>query len=292
MINELFSIVAPVFLTAAIGFAWVKSGRVFDTDFVTGIVLTIATPCLVFSSLTRLDVSMEPLAAVAGSYLSVLALMGVVGAAIIKYVLRLELPSYLPSVMFGNLGNMGIPLAFFAFGDEGLALAVAAFSVHSVAQFTIGISIHAGGVHAKQLVRTPVLYGLLLSLPFMVTQTAMPEWATNTVELLASLVVPLMLLTLGVSLARMRLRRIRRSLGFAVARLLGGLLAGLAIAELFGLEGTVRGVLLLQSTMPVAIFNYVFALRYKREPDDVAAAIILSTAISFATMPFLLILVL
>ena len=292
MINELFSIVAPVFLTAAIGFAWVKSGRVFDTDFVTGIVLTIATPCLVFSSLTRLDVSMEPLAAVAGSYLSVLALMGVVGAAIIKYVLRLELPSYLPSVMFGNLGNMGIPLAFFAFGDEVLALAVAAFSVHSVAQFTIGISIHAGGVHAKQLVRTPVLYGLLLSLPFMVTQTAMPEWATNTVELLASLVVPLMLLTLGVSLARMRLRRIRRSLGFAVARLLGGLLAGLAIAELFGLEGTVRGVLLLQSTMPVAIFNYVFALRYKREPDDVAAAIILSTAISFATMPFLLILVL
>ena len=292
MINELFSIVAPVFLTAAIGFAWVKSGRVFDTDFVTWIVLTIATPCLVFSSLTRLDVSMETLAAVAGSYLSVLALMGVVGAAIIKYVLRLELPSYLPSVMFGNLGNMGIPLAFFAFGDEGLALAVAAFSVHSVAQFTIGISIHAGGVHAKQLVRTPVLYGLLLSLPFMVTQTAMPEWATNTVELLASLVVPLMLLTLGVSLARMRLRRIRRSLGFAVARLLGGLLAGLAIAELFGLEGTVRGVLLLQYTMPVAIFNYVFALRYKREPDDVAAAIILSTAISFATMPFLLILVL
>lgn len=292
MIDELFSIVAPVFLTAAIGFAWVRSGRIFDTDFVTGIVLTVATPCLVFSSLTRLDVSMETLGAVAGSYLSVLALIGIVGAAAIKYVLRLPLSSYLPSVMFGNLGNMGIPLAFFAFGDEGLALAVAAFSVHSVAQFTIGISIHAGGIQAKQLIRTPVLYGVLLSLPFMVTQTALPEWATNTVDLLASLVVPLMLLTLGVSLARMRLRRVHRSLGFAVARLLGGLLAGLAIAELFGLEGTVRGVLLLQSTMPVAIFNYVFALRYKREPDDVAAAIILSTAISFATMPFLLVLVL
>ena len=63
--------------------------------------------------------------------------------------LKLSIPSYLPTVMFGNLGNMGIPLAFFAFGDEGLALAVAAFSVHSVAQFTVGISIHAGGVHAK-----------------------------------------------------------------------------------------------------------------------------------------------
>ncbi|MDA0367092.1 MAG: AEC family transporter [Proteobacteria bacterium] len=292
MTSELFSIVAPVFLTAAIGFAWVRSGRVFDTDFVTGIVLTIATPCLVFSSLTRLDVSLETLGAVAGSYLSVLVLVGLVGAVVIKYALRLPLPSYLPSVMFGNLGNMGIPLAFFAFGDTGLALAVAAFSVHSVAQFTVGISIHAGGVHAKQLVRTPVLYGLLFSLPFMFTQTALPAWATNTVDLLASLVVPLMLLTLGVSLARMRLRRVHRSLGFAVGRLLGGFVAGILVAEIFDLEGVVKGVLILQSTMPVAIFNYVFALRYKREPDDVAAAIILSTAISFATMPFLLVFVL
>ena len=57
---------------------------------------------------------------------------------------------------------MGIPLAFFAFGDEGLALAVAAFSVHSVAQFTVGISIHAGGVHSKQLIRTPVLWGVFI----------------------------------------------------------------------------------------------------------------------------------
>jgi predicted permease len=266
MTADLFAIVVPVFLTAAIGFAWERSGRVFDTDFVTGIVLTIATPCLVFSSLTRLDVSLETLGAIAGSYL--------------------------PTVMFGNLGNMGIPLAFFAFGDEGLALAVAAFSVHSVAQFTVGISIHAGGVHAKQLIRTPVLWGVLFSLPFMFTRTALPDWATNTVELLASLVVPLMLLTLGVSLARMRLKRLRRSVGFAIARLLGGLAASIVVAELFGLDGIVRSVLILQSTMPVAIFNYVFALRYDREPQDVATAIIISTVISFATMPLLLILVL
>ncbi len=292
MTGDLFAIVAPVFLTAAIGFAWERSGRVFDTDFVTGIVLTVATPCLVFSSLTRLDVSLETLGAIAGSYLAVLFVLAVVGAIVIRYALRLSLPSYLPSVIFGNLGNMGIPLAFFAFGDEGLALAVAAFSIHSVAQFTVGISIHAGGVQAKQLIRTPVLWGVLLSLPFMATRTGLPIWASNTVDLLASLVVPLMLLTLGVSLGRMRIKRIRRSIGFAIARLLGGLLAGIAVAEVFGLDGIVRSVLILQSTMPVAIFNYVFALRYKREPQDVAAAIIISTIISFATMPFLLVLVL
>jgi len=289
---DLFAIVAPVFLTAAIGYAWERSGRGFDTEFVTGIVLTIATPCLVFSSLTRLDVSLSALGTIAGSYLIVLAIMGVAGALVLRPLLRLPLPSYLPSVMFGNLGNMGIPLAFFAFGDEGLALAVAAFAVHSVAQFTIGVSIHAGAVHARQLVKTPVVWGVVASAPFMATQTALPMWASNTVDLLASLVVPLMLLTLGVSLARMRLKRVHRSLGLSVARLAGGLAAGLLVVEILGLEGTARGVLLLQSAMPVAIFNYVFALKYKREPEEVATAIILSTLVSFATMPFFLLLVL
>ncbi len=292
MTADLFAIVAPVFLTAAIGFAWVRSGRGFDTEFVTGIVLTIATPCLVFSSLTRLDVSLSALSSVAGAYLLVLTLVAIGGALVFHFLLRLPQSSYLPGVMFGNLGNMGIPLAFFAFGDEGLALAVAAFAVHSVAQFTVGVSIHAGGVQARQLVRTPVVWGVLASLPFMLTRTALPEWITNTVDLLASLVVPLMLLTLGVSLARMRVKRVHRSVGLAVGRLAGGLAAGLLVVELFGLEGTARGVLLLQSAMPVAIFNYVFALKYNREPEEIAAAIIVSTVISFATMPFFLLLVL
>ena len=88
MTADLLAIVVPVFLTAAIGFAWERSGRVFDTDFVTGIVLTIATPCLVFSSLTRLDVSLETLGAIAGSYLAVLVVLGVAGAVVIRSALK------------------------------------------------------------------------------------------------------------------------------------------------------------------------------------------------------------
>ena len=40
--------------------------------------------------------------------------------------------------------------------------------------------------------------------------------------------------------------------------------------------------------MPVAVFNYLLAARYDRHPDDVAGAILLSTLLSFATLPLLL----
>ena len=44
--------------------------------------------------------------------------------------------------------------------------------------------------------------------------------------------------------------------------------------------------------MPVAVFNYLFALRYNRMPETIAGSVVISTLISFATLPVLLYLVL
>ena len=54
MSADLLSIIAPVFITVAIGYLWARLGRPFDADFITNIVLTVATPCLVFASLSDL----------------------------------------------------------------------------------------------------------------------------------------------------------------------------------------------------------------------------------------------
>jgi predicted permease len=71
---------------------------------------------------------------------------------------------------------------------------------------------------------------------------------------------------------------LRLVLGFAVA---------LAIAELFDLQGVARAVLILQGAMPAAIFNYLFAARYDRHPDDVAGIVLMSTLVSALTLPLL-----
>ena len=45
--------------------------------------------------------------------------------------------SFLPALMFPNVGNMGLPLCLFAFGERGLALGIAFFTVAAAVQFTV-----------------------------------------------------------------------------------------------------------------------------------------------------------
>ena len=47
-------------------------------------------------------------------------------------------------------------------------------------------------------------------------------------------------------------------------------------------------MLMIQCAMPVAVFNYLFAQRYQREPEEVAGMVLMSTVISFVTLPALL----
>ena len=105
---------------------------------------------------------------------------------------------------------------------------------------------------------------------------------------LGGITIPLMQLSLGVSLAQLRLADVPRTLSLAVARLGLGLLVGLGLASAFGFEGVARGVLILDCAMPAAVFNYMMAERYGRSPSDVASVVVLSTLLSFATLPLLI----
>ena len=96
-----------------------------------------------------------------------------------------------------------------------------------------------------------------------------------------------MLITLGVSLASLKVLEWKHSLLFSLLRVAGGFGAGLMVAQGFGLEGVERGVLILQSSMPVAVFNYLLAIRYQREPGEVAGMVVLSTLLSFILLPLI-----
>ena len=60
------------------------------------------------------------------------------------------------------------------------------------------------------------------------------------------------------------------------------------LAWAFGLEGVERGVVILQSAMPVAVFNYLFAAEYGADPEGVAGMVVISTVLSFLSLPLLL----
>jgi len=291
MLGELLAIIAPLFICAGLGFLWAKRDWPFDTAMVTPLAMNIAVPCLAFSSISTLKVDPAAFGELTLAILVAFSGFMIVGAAVLK-VAGLSIRTYLPSLAFPNVGNMGLPLCMFAFGDTGVALGMAWYVIASLGHFTIGIWLVSGSPSPAFLLKTPIIYSLIIAFAFMLTETVPPKWALNTTQLLGNLGIPMMLLTLGVSLARLRVIGLGRGIALSVLRLLMGLAIGVAVAALFGLEGVARGVLILDCAMPVAVFNYIMAERYGRGSSEVASMVVISTALSFATLPLLLLIIL
>ena len=116
----------------------------------------------------------------------------------------------------------------------------------------------------------------------------LPLWLSNTVDLVGGMVIPLMLLTLGVSLASIRLHHVGRGLFIGGLRIVLGAGVGGGIGVLLGLDHLAHAVLVMQSAMPVAVFNYLLAVRANRSPEQVANVVMCSTVLSFAWLPFVL----
>lgn len=287
MIADLFAIIAPVLIAAGIGFGWGRFGRDFDVEFVTSLVTGVGAPCLIFHTLANLSVAASEFVVMVGAAAVVLSLSGCAGIAVLRAV-RLPLRAFLPSLVFANTGNMGLPLSSLAFGEAGLALAIGVFALSAVAQFTVGVAISSGSLSLRMLARIPLLYALPPALAFMFAGAKPPAWLDATTELIGLMTIPLMLITLGVSLAKLAVASLPRSLGLSVLKLLLGFSLGVGVAYLFRLEGAARGVLIVQSSMPVAVFNYLFAQRYRRAPEEVAGLVVISTALCFLTLPLLL----
>ena len=154
-------IVAPVFLLATVGFAWVKMGFEYRVQFVTRLGMSLATPCLVFVALMQSEI--EPsslgalsLAGVAAYGLVTLAMWGLVRMG------RLDTQTYLAPLIFSNTGNLGLPLALFAFGDVGLGYAVVVFAVSAMIQFTFGIWLVSGGGSLLKMIQEPLVPATVL----------------------------------------------------------------------------------------------------------------------------------
>lgn len=280
-------VLAPVLVSVSIGWVWARAGRPYDSALISQLVMGIGAPCLVVSTLGSVSLPQSDFWLVGKVYVLVLALTALAALLLIRLTRR-SLRVYFPALVFPNVGNMGLPLCMLAFGQAGLALALAWFMLNSVLHFSIGQTVVSGQRAWVALVSNPIILSVFVAVAMVVGDWQLPVALQNSVELIGGLTIPLMLITLGVSLARLGVRHVGDALLFAVARLVIGLLAGWLVCEWLALEGVLRGVVLIQSSMPVAVFNYLFAERYQQGPERVAGMVVVSTLLSFLLLPWLL----
>lgn len=295
MLEHLLAVMAPVFICTAIGVIWVRSGTPYPADFVSRAVMNIGAPCLIVSIVGKVQVDLTAFGQVAGVAALVLVVTLALGSVLLRF-LKLNVATYLPPMLFANCGNMGLPICLFAFGEQGLALALGYFLLLMVAHFTLGVVIVSSeGGEARQRLKAflvqPMFYAMAIAMIMLFSGWRFPLWLSNTVNLLGGFTIPLMMITLGVSLSSLKLSLWRRSLGISAGRVLGGFSIAWLACEWLALEGAVRGVVLLQAAMPAAVFNYLFAHRYKRNPEEVAGVVVMSTLLAFACLPLVVSLV-
>ncbi|MBK20370.1 MAG: hypothetical protein CMM52_16180 [Rhodospirillaceae bacterium] len=287
IVAELAAIVLPVFFCAGLGLLWTRSGRPFDSELVSTLVYKIAVPCLIIATFSKVRLDLSAISEIALAAISVFLVTAAIAAVVLR-IFRLSFPSYLPSMIFPLVGSMGLPVCLFAFGEKGLALALVYFTLGAVGTFTIGAAIASGRADLNKLVREPALWAALIALAMIYFDISLPKWAHDSTMLLGGMAFPLQLIALGCSLGRFQVSSLPRGIGLGLFRLAIGFAVGLGVAEFFALEGLARAIVILQSSMPVAVSNYLFAVIYKREPEEVASMILLSTAISVVTLPLLL----
>nr|WP_299242989.1 AEC family transporter [uncultured Halomonas sp.] len=288
MLAELFAVMAPVFFGAGLGFFWIRLGYDYPVEFVTKLVFNIGTPALILAALGNAEIDARSFGQ---TLLGALIVMGIMASAslLMAKVLRKDWKVIVSPTMYPNTGNMGLPVTLYAFGNAGFAHAITVMVSVNLLQFTFGAMLASrGGRPLRTLLRTPTIYAILIALGLLLTDSALPRWMANTVDLISGFCVPLMLITLGVSLASIQVRSLVSGLQFSLLRIPAAALIAFAVAQLLGLPPLAQSVLILQMSMPVAVYNYLFAQRARREPEYVAGLVFCSTLLSFVYLPVLL----
>ena len=287
LILTVFQIVAPVFILAAIGFTWVKIGWSYEIEFVTRLAMTLSVPALIFVALMKANISADTL-----SNLFLSSLIAYLFLALIFWItgkiFKLNMVTYWAPLIFGNTGNLGLPLAMFAFGEVGLGYAVVVFAVMAIGSFSIGVWMVSGGGSINKVFKEPMVWATLLGALFLIQGWQTPKWATNTLELLGQMAIPLMLITLGVALARLKINLISRAIILSILKLCVSVGVAWIIGIYFELNDIAFAVLVMQIATPVAVTSYLLAQKYGADANEVAGLVIASTALSVFALPVLL----
>jgi predicted permease len=287
--------VLPVLLIGSLGYL-VGRARPIDLAPITGLTVLVLAPAIVFYSLARAALPRELLSRLVlhvGLQLLAIWLLTVLVARLVGWRGPAE-GAFLLATLFSNSGNVGLPLALFAFGQDGLAIAGGWFAVMSIGSSVIGPYLAArsrAGTRAAlgRVGRQPIIYAVVAGTIVNLFGWSLPGPIAKASELLAGGAVALMLLLLGLQLARMTVREEATGAVLAtVIRLVAVPPIAWAVGKLVGLEGMALAVAVLQASMPTAVTSALWALEFDARPALVSAAVVLSTAVSVVTLTVLL----
>jgi len=287
---KLFEVLFPVFFVVGIGYYLGKNNPKIDTTFITNFAANIGTPAMIIYALTSTGISFEIFKNYFWYYLVAIIIFAFIGIIFLFFLKTKDIIRELPPFVMPNTGNMGLPICLFAYGSQGLGVAAAISALIILCHFTLGVFLADRKFNVNVILKNPPFYAIIISLIFLYLKIQLPTFVENTTFLLMYATIFLILMSLGIALTRFKVFSFKKALISSFGRVILGPIVGFLIIKYFDLSGFAAGVLLIQCSMPSAVLNYLVASIYspKKIVDTVASMIVVSTIMSFATIPLVL----
>lgn len=283
---RLLAILFPIFGIVAAGFFY---GRKHKPEMAVAnqINMDVFVPAVVFASLAGKSfdlVAFGPLAL--GAFL-VLATCGLLAWPVAKLI-GMQPKTLVPPMLFNNSGNIGLPLALLAWGEAALPAAVVLFMVENTLHFTFGARLLDPHARLLTLWRVPVVFAAGAGL--LVAALRIEIWGPllTAIKMLGDVSVPLLLFSLGVRMNEVSFADWKVALGSALLRPLAGVLIASGVIALLGLSGRDAAMLFVYGALPPAVLNFLFAERYRQEPQRVASIVMIGNLAALICLPLAL----
>ena len=273
MLIRIVSIIFPLFAIVLAGWLYGRAKRP-DMSFANEINMDVFVPALVFATLAGQSFGLADYQPLALGALAVVLGSGLLAWPLAR-LMGVEVKTFVPPMMFNNSGNMGLPLAVLAFGEAALPAAVVLFLVENLLHFSLGIYILDHHARLSNLWRMPVVLAALAGLGVSVAGIELWTPLLTAIRMLGEITIPLLLFSLGVRLTDANFHTWRIGVAGAALRPLLGMAIAWGAARLLGLDAQHNGMLLIFGALPPAVLNYVFAERYRQEPEKVASIVMI-----------------
>jgi predicted permease len=296
---EVIITIIPIFAIILLGWGARKKGFI-TPEFLepaNRLVYYLSIPAMVFISIARS--SFHEQFDIRVLSLTLLAATGIYSAAFIFTRFTGMNPdragSFVQCSGHGNVGYVGLPIAFYYLGDAGLAkaaiisgfmmllhnlLSVATLQLHD----TTGKGLLGFRPMMMKLMGNPVIIGAMTGIAASALEIPIPRVIIRSLDILGGMAPPMALLLIGASLSmKLMLTYLRPTLGVLIFKLILLPAAGLLFFNLFSLRPDDYLPALILLCSPTATVAYIMAREMHGDADFTAAAISASTLFSSIT---------
>lgn len=286
LIIRLFGIIFPVFAIVAIGYLYSR-WRQPDMTAANQINMMILLPALIFHVLSGKDFQLGEYGWLALGGAGVVLGSGLLALLVAK-VASLSYKTFVPPMMFTNAGNIGLPLAVFAFGEQALPAAVVLFLVETGLHFSLGTFVMDPRAPFLRILAQPIILATFIGVSFSFMDWSVPPPLGEAIGMLGQASIPLLLFALGTRLTRIDFSEWRIGVLGAILCPLTGVVMVLLVRPFLDLTPLQTSLLLVFGALPPAVLNYLVAEQYRQEPGKVASIVLIGNLASFISLPIAL----